>query len=107
MSSNPLQLYNYDEFTWDIASAIRLVADREPELQDVTRWFAKLSGHGINEEHWPTVDLTKPLILAPLYGSGEIWLIDGWHRVRLAQDKGITMLPAHTLSREEESRVRG
>lgn len=107
MSPDLIELGDYGEFVWNITDATQLVAGREPELQDISRWITKLPGHNINEEHWPAADLSKPLIIAPLYGTGELWLIDGWHRVRLAKERGITVLPVHTLSQAEESKVRG
>lgn len=107
MAADRLQVHWYGEFGWNITDAIKIVAGREPEYRDISRWIAELPWATINDEHWPTVDLSAPLILAPLYGTDDLRLIDGWHRVRLALDKGITTLPVHILSREEESNVRG
>lgn len=108
MTTGGIQTYNgyRKKFVFNIDTAMRLVAGREPEQQDITRWFAELPNHGINDDHWPGVDLSEPLILAPLYDTGELWLIDGWHRIHKAQAEGVTVLPVHVLSVAEERRVR-
>jgi hypothetical protein len=41
-----------------------VVAPRSP--QDIRQWIAQLSSANIDESHLATVDLTKPLIVAPL-----------------------------------------
>lgn len=107
MSADELQIHWYGEFGWNITQAMKIVADRQPEPQDITRWLAELPRVTINESHWPTVDLAQPLIIVPMYGTDDVRLIDGWHRVRRAQAEGINTLPVHMLSRTEERMIRG
>jgi hypothetical protein len=97
------QIYWYgDDFAWNIGLVPEIVAGREASEVDITSWVRDLPRHRVCEEHWPTVDLTEPLIVVPFPGTGELFLIDGWHRVRRASDEGIALLPAHILSDAEE-----
>lgn len=59
----------------------------------------------INEAHAATVDLTKPLIAAPIEDAGYL-VIDGWHRVWKARNLGVETLPVHYLTAEEERLIR-
>ncbi len=107
MSSDGIQVFEYGEFSWNVTAAMKLVADREPRRGEIIRWIAELPTATINEAHWPSVDLSQPLIVVPMPGRDEYRLIDGWHRVRRASAEGIAILPVHILSREEERVVRG
>ncbi|HEV3170375.1 MAG TPA: hypothetical protein VGZ32_08555 [Actinocrinis sp.] len=108
MLPDPIQVFWYgDEFSWNVTAAEKLTVDCEPTPVDVTGWIAELSSATINDEHWPSVDLAKPLIIVPLPRTDELWPIDGWHRIRRAHAEGIIMLSAHVLSREQERIVRG
>lgn len=96
----------YAKYGWDIAAAMKLVVGREPDQTDVARWVALLPTVCINEAHWPSANLSQPLIIVPMPDSEGYMVIDGWHRVRRALAEGITSLPAHILSPEEEDSVR-
>ena len=107
MSAEPIQVCFYDGYSWNISAAEALVAGRDPQQVDIRQWVTQLSSANINESHWPTADLTKPLIIAPLPRTGELRPIDGWHRIRRAAAEGVTTLPAHVLTRTDEQRIRG
>lgn len=66
-------------------------------------------GIGINDEHVPTVDLTKPVILVQLMtrdGAVTPMVIDGWHRIAKAQRQGVAELPCLVLSEEDSELVK-
>jgi hypothetical protein len=102
MTSTPLQVYFYDGYSWSVTDAVKLVEGRDPQQADITSWAAQLATHEMNETHWRTVDVSKPLIIANMPHTGEQRPIDGWHRIRRAHSEGITSLPAYFLSDEEE-----
>lgn len=97
--------FRFGEYAWNISAAERIIEGREPDYIQVEKAAALLWLVYINEEHAATVDLSKPLILAPFAGTGNI-PIDGWHRIWRARQEGIETLPAHALTDDEEYRVR-
>ena len=61
-------------------------------------------GISVNQEHVPTVDLEKPLIVAQLTTRGgdvNHMVIDGWHRIAKAEREGRDTLPCLLLSIED------
>jgi hypothetical protein len=104
--TNKPQIHWYEEFAWNIDQADAIVSGRQPSELEIARWVPGLPEREINEEHWPTVDLTKPLIAVPFPGTGELFLIDGWHRVRRASEEGVSVLPVHVMTIDEERSVR-
>lgn len=53
-----------------------------------------------NEEHLPTVDVTKPVIVAEI-SPGCFNVIDGNHRMEKARRLGLEMLPAYRIGPEQ------
>lgn len=53
-----------------------------------------------NEDHLPTVDLTKPIIVAEI-SPGRFSVIDGNHRMEQARRLGLEKLPAYRISPEQ------
>lgn len=53
-----------------------------------------------NEEHLPTVDVTKPLIIAEI-SPGRYSVIDGNHRLEKARRQGHDKLPAYRVTPEQ------
>jgi hypothetical protein len=106
--STELQIFSRsDGYDWDVTHAGRIVAGREPTPVEVADWAEQLPSVGINDDHWPTADLAKPLIVIPDPAVADrLQLIDGWHRVRRAVAEGIVVLPAHVLSHDEERAIR-
>jgi hypothetical protein len=56
-----------------------------------------------NEEHLPTVDLTKPVIVAEI-SPGRYSVIDGNHRLEKARRLGLEKLPAYRVTAEQHLR---
>jgi hypothetical protein len=52
-----------------------------------------------NESHLPTVDVTKPVILAEI-APGRFNVIDGNHRMEQAKRSGVERIPAYTVGPE-------
>lgn len=88
---------------WDVAAA-RTILDGRP-VTEVDVRDAPVMFIGIDEAHWPTVDLTDPIIVGwtPATSTGERspLPLDGWHRIRKALEQGRSHLPARVLTPEE------
>lgn len=56
-----------------------------------------------NEEHLPTVDLTKPVIIAEI-SPGRFSVIDGNHRLEKARRLGLDKLPAYRITPERHTK---
>jgi hypothetical protein len=102
-----------DHFTfmaarWNVSEALRTYGDRQPSTADLTLSFHILPSIRIEEQRWPGVDLACPIIIATIADGDDTLplVIDGWHRVRKAQEEGLTQLPAIILSPDEERSVR-
>ncbi|WP_188186951.1 hypothetical protein [Nonomuraea sp. SYSU D8015] len=106
------QFFEALAFVWDITAALELVEGRQPNrrinVDDVADLLRLVS---IDENYAATVDLTKPILLAPLpdprTGKPDREMpIDGWHRIARALHERVTTLPAIALTPEEERKVR-
>jgi hypothetical protein len=56
-----------------------------------------------NEDHLPTVDLTKPIIIAEI-APDRYNIIDGNHRVEKAKRENIATLPAYRIKARDHVR---
>ncbi|MFI6296658.1 ParB N-terminal domain-containing protein [Nonomuraea sp. NPDC050790] len=91
---------------WNITTAKQLAHGREPQGRlDPAAWKAMLGVITINTDHAARVDLTEPLIMAPVPNGGML-IIDGWHRLHKALNTGVTELQAVILTAEEEAACR-
>ena len=99
-------IFTFGAYRWNITAAEQLLAGRPVEhYAPVKKAAALLFMVYIDEAHAATVDLAKPLIIAPVNNVGHI-VIDGWHRIYKAHNEGIETLPAHVLTAEEEHQIR-
>jgi len=120
------QTFRFITTTWCISHALELIgadptaARLVPDLDITTlRQFLPLHpaqpGHvklievRVDPQYAATVDLTRPIIIAPIvHRSGEhfgLIAIDGWHRIYRALTEGTTRLPGHLLSDSTASAV--
>ncbi|MFG3438394.1 hypothetical protein ACGF0J_14215 [Nonomuraea sp. NPDC047897] len=99
------EVFHFGPYAWNITAAERIVEGREPDYIRVGKVAALLWLVHVNEDYAATVDLAKPLILAPFADVGNI-PIDGWHRIWKARREGVETLPAHALTADEEHIVR-
>lgn len=102
------QTFTWVRWTWDIDQALRLHGHR-PTVPVKISGLAGLLGLGVvsvDRAHFPTVDLTKPLLIAPFPTTEGFLPIDGWHRIGRALEDGIDELPAIILTEEESAALR-
>ncbi|MGI5281727.1 hypothetical protein ACQEVF_59300 [Nonomuraea polychroma] len=98
------EVFHFGPYAWNINLAEDIVQGRGPDYVRADETGPLFLVH-INEDYAATVDLTKPLIVAPIPDAGNL-VIDGWHRIWKARKTGVETLPAHLLAPEEEYRVR-
>ncbi|MFI6295965.1 ParB N-terminal domain-containing protein [Nonomuraea sp. NPDC050790] len=102
VDSSEVEWFQILAWRWNITTAKQLAKDREPQARlDPAAWKAMLGVITINTEHAARVDLTEPLIVAPVPNGGML-IIDGWHRLHKALNTGVTELQAVILTAEEE-----
>ncbi|NRQ31350.1 ParB N-terminal domain-containing protein [Nonomuraea sp. NN258] len=99
------EVFRFGFFGWNISAAERIVEGREPDVVRVADVAPMLWLVYVKEDHAATVDLSKPLIVAPVPELGTL-VIDGWHRIWKARKAGVETLPAVLLTPDEEHRVR-
>jgi hypothetical protein len=102
------QLFTFAKWRWDVQAALHIVADgRDVEQVPVFKLAALLGVIRVDEAHIDTVDLTEPILLAPLPDSPD-WVlpIDGWHRIAKAARAGLDTLPAVRLTETESAAIR-
>ncbi|MFC7582499.1 hypothetical protein ACFQYP_00820 [Nonomuraea antimicrobica] len=110
--STERQVFEALAFVWDVTAALELIEGRQANRHiNVDDWADLLRFVSIDENHVTTVDLSKPILLAPLPdpSTGQPGLempIDGWHRLSRALTERVTTLPAIALTPEEERKVR-
>lgn len=99
----PEEGFTFLDWSWDVTAARALTEGRAVQQADITQAPTMLVR--LDEDHWPTVDLTDPIIVGwtPDFGGGDraTLPLDGWHRIRKAQHEGLTTLPALLLTPEE------
>ncbi|MFI6396182.1 hypothetical protein [Nonomuraea sp. NPDC050540] len=106
VDSSEVEWFQILAWRWDITTAKRLARGREPHGRlDPAAWKGMLGLITINTEHAARVDLSEPLIVAPVPNGG-LLIIDGWHRLHKALNTGVTELFAVVLTAEEERACR-
>jgi hypothetical protein len=99
--------FTFGPWTWDVDAALQLVDDGRPVEQLPVESLARLLVLVfVDLEYAATVDLSRPLLLAPVPAQpGYVMPIDGMHRIARAQAEGVATLPARALTVEESERV--
>ncbi|MFI6816120.1 hypothetical protein ACIBG7_27200 [Nonomuraea sp. NPDC050328] len=91
---------------WNVTAAKKFARGREAEGRITPReWSGMLHLVAIDTEHAAKVDMSEPLIVITVPGSGML-IIDGWHRLYKALDTGVPELAAVVLTTEEERACR-
>lgn len=102
MDSSRVEFFQMLAWRWDVTAAKKLTQGRTPDGRiEPSEWAGMLRLVAINAEHATQVDLSEPLIVAPVPNGG-LLIIDGWHRLRKALDTGVPELFAVVLTAEEE-----
>lgn len=99
------EVFRFGTYAWDVTLAEEITQGRDTLTINPEDAGSLFLIH-INEAHAATVDLTKPVIVAPIPGADGNLIIDGWHRVWKARITGVTSLPAVLLTPDEEHQVR-
>lgn len=104
MNAPPVDAFRFLSWSWDVTAALRLVEGRNPQQVAITN--APTSFIHLDDDHWPTVDLTAPILVGwtptNLPGGERAPLpLDGWHRIRKAQHEGLVTLPGLLLTPDE------
>ncbi|QOY37173.1 hypothetical protein AWH56_005915 [Anaerobacillus isosaccharinicus] len=72
----------------------------EQERIDVKEWFRTHYRGRVNEDHLPTVDISKPVIQAEIR-SNMFEVIDGNHRMEKAYREGVPFIDSYKLYGEQ------
>lgn len=100
------QIFRFMAKAWDIDQAMEILKKnpREPKKVDVSKADLPVR---TDPDHVPYANLRDPIIIGTIKDKGgEFWLpIDGWHRIRRAQQLGIRKLPAFVLTSKETSSI--
>ena len=74
--------------------------EAEIELIKVSEWFKRHSRDSVNEDHLPTVDITKPVLQAEIR-PGVFEIIDGNHRIEKACRNDVEFVNSYKLKGEQ------
>jgi len=95
------ELYPNGNFVFNISKMTEYIQENPDNIicedvlvKDYISSFSKL-----NESHLPTVDVSKPVILAEI-APGRFNVIDGNHRMEKARKEGVERISAYKLSPE-------
>jgi hypothetical protein len=99
------EVFRFLAFAWDVTEGHRRAADYPIRQVDVTVLAGFASLIRVNDAYLDRVDLTRPILIAPIPEAGNL-VIDGWHRVHRALRDGLTHLPARVLTDADEQHIR-
>lgn len=91
---NGIFVFNITKMSESILNNPHSITCEEVLVKDFISSFSKC-----NESHLPTVDVSKPVILAEI-SPGRFNVIDGNHRMEKARRLGLEKIPAYRLSPE-------
>ena len=100
------EIFQFLGFAWDVTEGHRLAADYPVYQADITVLAGLASFITVTPAHLDEVDLTRPLLVAPVAVLDTNLVIDGWHRVHRALRDRITHLPARLLTQADEQHIR-
>ena len=95
--------FTFGVWTWDVdqaQQAARLVKAQPLPISNLGALIS-MGLIYVDAEHADTVDLDKPILVAPLPETATHLPIDGWHRIAKALSQGVTELPAKVLTAEQ------
>lgn len=107
------EYFHFLRGTWNITDGLARAARAAltPRVTDVQCWFQLLPLIGIDRDRLPTVDLDNPLlcvssVIDPATGQDDgPFLVDGWHRLAQAREKGINWLPVLLLGQQDSTEI--
>ena len=99
------EVFRFLAWAWDVTEGHRRAADYTIHQADITALAGLAALVGVNDAYLDQVDLTRPILIAPIPEAGNM-VIDGWHRVHRALREGLTHLPARLLTEADEQHIR-
>ncbi|MGI5238738.1 hypothetical protein [Dactylosporangium sp. CA-139066] len=99
------EVFRFLAWAWDVTAGNAIAADYPVRRTDITVLAGIAPLIGVNQARAAAADLSRPLLIAPISGTGP-FVIDGWHRITRALADHITHLPARVLTEADEARIR-
>ena len=98
------EIYPNGIFNFNISKRLEHITagklEAEIELIKVSEWFKRHIGGSVNENHLPTVDITKPILQAEIH-PGVFEIIDGNHRIEKACRNDVEFVNSYKLKGEQ------
>lgn len=94
------EMYPNGIFVFNITKMSDYIRDNNIPYEDVLVREFSISSSRFNEDHLPTVDVTKPVIVAEI-SPGRYNVIDGNHRMEKARRLGMEKVSAYILHPEQ------
>lgn len=99
-----VEIYRNGIFTFNISMILEHILageiEVEKELINVNEWFKTHINSSVNEDHLPSVDITKPVIQAE-FRPGMFEIIDGKHRLEKAYRNSVEFVNSYKLKGEQ------
>lgn len=98
------EIYPNGIFNFNISKMLEHITagklEAEIELIKVSEWFKRHVRGSVNEDHLPTVDITKPVLQAEIR-PGVFEIIDGNHRIEKACRNDVEFVNSYKLKGEQ------
>jgi len=98
------EIYRNGIFNFNISKMLEHITtgklDAKEEIINVSEWVKKHFHGSVNEEHMPTVDITKPVLQAEIR-PGVFEIIDGNHRIEKACRNDVKFVNSYKLNGEQ------
>lgn len=98
------EIYRNGIFNFNISKMLEHITtgklDAKEEIINVSEWVKKHFHGSVNEEHLPSVDITKPVLQVEIR-PGVFEIIDGNHRIEKASRKGVEFISSYKLKGEQ------
>ncbi len=97
------ELYPNGIFVFNITKLAEYIQRNGIVCEEVLVEDFSRGSSNFNEEHLPSVDVTKPVIIAEI-SPGRYNVIDGNHRMEKARRLGLKKMPAYKIAPEQHVR---
>jgi hypothetical protein len=94
------EMYPNGIFVFNITKMAEFILNQNIICEEVSVRDFSAGSSKFNEDHLPSVDVTRPVIVAEI-SPGRFNVIDGNHRMEKARRMGIEEIPAYKLSPEQ------
>ena len=100
------EVFRFLAWAWDIGKARQRAAGYPVGQVDVSTLAGFATLIHVDPTHLDEVDLSRPILLAPVPELDTNLVIDGWHRVHRALRDQVSHLPARLLTEADEAHIR-